>query len=124
MRLNPAFELSDVVANRQSKHKDMINFMYHFAPAIVGSVRWKNVKIMDDFSSLLTVSDEVTLAIVIENNWDKWLYLIKHDVSIMFVMQCQYVPLQLKYLTISILCGTGRLRVLLKCACREESSAV
>ena len=94
MRLNPLFELSDVVANRQSRHKDMINFMYHFAPAIVGSVRWKNGKTMDDFSSLLTVSDEVTLAIVMENNWDKLMYLIEHNVSIMFVIQYQYVQSQ------------------------------
>lgn len=111
MRLNPDFSLQDVVANRQSAEKDMINFMYHFAPAIVGSVRWKNGKTMDDFSSLLTVSDEVTIAIVIENNWDKWLYLIEHDVSISFVTLYQYTPMLLQYLTVFLLCGFGRLRV-------------
>lgn len=78
---NPEFELRNVVANRQSSNKDMICFMYHFAPAIVGCVRWSNGKTIDNFSNLLTISDEVTLAIVLENNWEKWSYLIKHKVS-------------------------------------------
>ena len=81
LRVNPEFVLDDVVAKRQSADKDMVCFMFHFAPAIIGSVRWKNGKTMDDFSSLVTVSDEVTLLIVLENNWDKWQYLFEHNVS-------------------------------------------
>ena len=88
-RLNPQFQLADVVAQRQSRTKEMIACMYHFAPALIGSVRWKNGSTMDDFSALVTVSDEVTLYIVLENNWEKWQYIFKHNVSTrLFVTLC------------------------------------
>ena len=88
-RLHPQFQLTDVVAQRQSRTKDMIACMYHFAPALIGSVRWKNGSTMDDFSTLVTVSDEVTLLIVLENNWEKWQYIFEHKVSTrLFVTFC------------------------------------
>ena len=82
-KLYPTFKLENVIAQRQLSANNMVHFMLHFGPALVGVSQWKQgMSAHTNFSDLMSPSDESFLIVTLENNFEKWTYLEKHPVRI------------------------------------------
>ena len=82
-KLYTTFKLEHVIAQRQKSHNNMVHFMLHFGPALVGVSQWKQgMSAHTNFSDLMSPSDETFLIITLENNLAKWAYLESHPVRI------------------------------------------
>ena len=75
------FNLDVFLSKRQLKTIELLQFLHWFVSPLIGKEKWKTERTTQDFSDLLTVSDEVYLYLTIESNYDKWLYLYRRTVS-------------------------------------------
>ena len=60
----------------------LIQFLHWFIPAVIGTDKWRQEQKTTPFSKIVTVSDEAYLYLIVESNYEKWLYLLKRTVRI------------------------------------------
>ena len=79
------------VGRRDLKESKLLLFLYHFTPAVIGREIWKTSCEVCDYSSIVTVSDEVYLYVSVENNYDKWNY--KKNLSVSTIVTTMLIKL-------------------------------
>ena len=82
LKAHPTFDLDKYIGKHKRKDTGFLEFMYCFAQAIVGLHEWNQRCEIDDFSKILTVSDEVYLYVILEGNKIKWKEKYKDKVGV------------------------------------------
>ena len=86
-----AFNITQFAAKQELHENDLLTFLYWFTPAIVGPKTWKSKCQSDNYSDIMTVSDEAYLYLMVESNYDKWNYLRQRSVSALYVVMLCYI---------------------------------
>ena len=79
------FDITSFAARREQRESTLLTFLYWFTPAIVGPKTWKSKCQTNNYSDIMTVSDEAYLYLMVESNYDKWHYLRHRSVSALYV---------------------------------------
>ena len=72
LKAHPMFDLNDYIGAWERRDTGFLEFMYCFARALVGMHEWNQRCEIEDFSKIVTVSDEVYLYVILEGNNMKW----------------------------------------------------
>jgi len=80
MRYGPA-KMEEIVARRDAEASTLLRFLYLLTPAVTGSLFWKKNILTTPYSDFVTVSDEVFIYFTVENNLDRWNFLLSKIVS-------------------------------------------
>ena len=72
--------IGSIAARRDKKEPDLLTFLYWFTPAIIGAKKWKMKCRTENYTDLMTVSDEAYLCLMVEGNYNKWLYMKNRSV--------------------------------------------
>ena len=86
-----AFDITQFAAKQELRESKLLTFLYWFTPAIVGPKTWKSKCQTDNYSDIMTVSDEAYLYLMVESNYDKWNYLRQQSVSSLYVVMLCYI---------------------------------
>jgi len=76
------FDLADFIAKRHLRNTKLLVFLHWFIPSVIGTEKWGREQKTTPFSTMVTVSDEAYLYIIVESNYDKWLYMSKRTVRV------------------------------------------
>jgi len=78
------FDITEFAARRDKSESTLLTFLYWFTPAIIGPKQWKAKCVNENYSDVMTVSDEVFLYFMVETNYDKWDYMRNRSVRAFF----------------------------------------
>ena len=76
------FNLANFVARRDLRNTKLLVFLHWFIPSVIGTEKWRRDQKTTLFSDIVTVSDEAYLYVIVESNYDKWLYMSKRTVRV------------------------------------------
>ena len=74
-------DFTDVVARREHPGPKLLMYLYWFTPAIIGNKKWRMKAMTENYSDLVTVSDEAYLYLMVKGNYSKWMYMKNRNVS-------------------------------------------
>ena len=74
------FDITSFAAKREQRESNLLTFLYCFTPAVIGSKKWKSKCQTENYSALMTLSDEAYLYLMVEANYEKWHYLRNRSV--------------------------------------------
>ena len=69
------FDLDKFVAKRDLRNTKLLQFLHWFTPTVIGMEKWRKDQKTAPFSTIVTVSDEAYIYVIMESNYNKWLYL-------------------------------------------------
>ena len=75
-----------IVTARSVKSLQMLVFFYYMTGAVVGTETWNKRKTKENFSSIVSLTDEAYILLVLENNFDRWNYQHRQAVSYMYMI--------------------------------------
>ena len=67
-------DLTKIVCMRASTERYCVAFLATVVPALLQKDDYMRLKRDEDFSDVVSVSTEVFLYLILENNWEVWLY--------------------------------------------------
>ena len=76
------FDLDELIAKRDLRNTKLIQFLHWFSPTVIGTEKWRKEQKTTPFSTIVTVSDEAYIYVIMERNYNKWLYLSQRLVRI------------------------------------------
>lgn len=68
------------IQTRDSRGVELLTFLYWYTPAVIGAKKWKLKAMTENYSDLMTVSDEAYLYLMVEGNYNKWMYMKNRNV--------------------------------------------
>ena len=69
------FDLDKFIAKRDLRNTKLLQFLHWFTPTVIGMEKWRKDQKMAPFSTIVTVSNEAYIYVIMESNYNKWLYL-------------------------------------------------
>ena len=74
------FNLDEFIANLDLCNTKLLQFLHWFTPTVIGTEKWRRDQKTEPFSTIVTVSDEAYIYVIMESNYNKWLYLLQRSV--------------------------------------------
>ena len=81
-------DLTMLICTRRSKEKHMVVLMATVINVLLDMPDLVKLKCGAEFNTVVTVSTEVFLYLILENNWDKWLYNFVSESTMRIMMRC------------------------------------
>ena len=78
------FDITKFAARCDTTESTLLPFLYWFTPAIIGPKQWKAKCVNENYSNVMTVSDEMFLYFMVETNCNKWDYMRNCLVRVLF----------------------------------------
>ena len=73
--------MEEIVGSRKVRSPLLVRFLYTITPAVTGSCCWKKNILVKPYSEFVTVSDKAFIYFAVENNLDRWNFLLDKIVS-------------------------------------------
>ena len=71
------FNLDKFIAKRDLRNTKLLQFLHWFTPTAIGTEKWRRDQKTAPFSTIVTVSNEAYIYVIMESNYNKWLYLLQ-----------------------------------------------